>query len=661
MKNVIKRIKDFFNDYIIKYINLAIKYIKKNKYLILKYIHILSMAIPFFVLDLSTRYFGRKINFFKINSLVPNLFTLIWIILIIGICLSFKNNKRKIIYSIFIGISLICFMVNNVYYSVTDSFFDFSLLELASEGSSYLLDAAINANKIIYIVMGIVIIMTAFIVKYIPTIKRNNFRTSIVCFFIFLIMHLFIPTLLGDANLDLSWNTWRNPRNIYISFNDNNKSMSLAGLYEYTFRNFYITYIKEKKTNNEEEKEFLELIYNVEEENYNTKYTGYFENKNVIFLQLEGIDSWLINETDTPTLYSMMNNSFVFNNHYSYYNGGGSTFNSEFAVNTGFLTPISYTQNAYTFNKNVFDYSLAKLFKEKGYSVNAFHMNTSEYYSRGTNYDNWGYDEYYSLKDLDTYEDSTYELDRELILNEFFYEKLVPEEGNFLDYIISFSNHTPFSTEKGVCKKLVYEDVTSGLTEEELATTEIVLPTLTEEECVKRQTKETDYMVNLLLQMLTDKGIIDNTVIVGFTDHYLYTLTDKTILEQYKETDNNLINNTPFFIWSKDMKKVNINEVTSQLNILPTILNLFGMEYHPNYYIGEDALNPNYKGYVFFSDYSWYDGNVYVEGGIITNGKNMNPTSLEEKNYYINHIIRKNDLTLKYNYFKTLRNKNTEI
>lgn len=109
------------------------------------------------------------------------------------------------------------------------------------------------------------------------------------------------------------------------------------------------------------------------------------------------------------------------------------------------------------------------------------------------------------------------------------------------------------------------------------------------------------------------------------------------------------------------MKKTNINEVTSQLNILPTILNLFGMEYHPNYYIGEDALNPGYDGYVFFNDYSWYDGNVYVEGGIITNGKNMDPISLEERNYYINHIIRKNDLTLKYNYFKTLRNKNTQI
>ena len=84
---------------------------------------------------------------------------------------------------------------------------------------------------------------------------------------------------------------------------------------------------------------------------------------------------------------------------------------------------------------------------------------------------------------------------------------------------------------------------------------------------------------------------------------------------------------------------------------------MFGNEYHPNYYIGADALNNNYQGIVFFSDYSWYDGNVYVDGGIVTNNKNINQINLEDKNYYINYLIRKNDLTLKYNYFKTIKNK----
>ena len=637
LKKVQKKVQKFFNKY---------------KYLIKKYIHIIYMPIPFFILDIATRYFGRKINFFKLNALVPNFFTFIWVLLVMGICLSFKNNKRKILYSIFVFIAMIFFLVNNVYYSVTDNFFDFSLVELASEGSSYMLDSLLNANKLIYVILFLVIVMVIFIVKYMPSRKRNNFKIGVSCFLVFMVLHLFIPTLLGNANNELSWNTWRNPRNIYISFNDNNKSMSLSGLYEYTFRNFYVTYIREKKTNNEEEKDFLDVVYNTPEDNYNTKYTGMFKGKNIVLLQLEGIDSWLFNENDTPTLYGMLNNSFVFNNHYSYYNGGGSTFNSEFAVNTGFLTPVSYTQNAYTFNKNAFDYTLAKLFKQDGYSVNAFHMNTSEYYSRGVNYSNWGYDNYYGLKDLNVYENAEYELDRELVLNETFREKLVPEEGNFLDYIISYSNHTPFSSTKGVCKKILELSYTPE---------DVALMSLTEEDCARIQAKETDYMVSLLIELLKEKGVFDNTVFVVFTDHYLYTISDQSILDKYKETDNNLINHTPFFIYCGDMKKTNINQVTSQLNILPTILNLFGLEYHPNYYIGEDALNPNYSGYVFFSDYSWYDGNVYVDGGVVTNGKYMDPVALEEKNYYINYVIKKNDLTLKYNYFKKLRAKNTEI
>ena len=150
-----------------------------------------------------------------------------------------------------------------------------------------------------------------------------------------------------------------------MSFNDNNKSMMVSGVYEYTVRNFYITFIKAKKTTNEEDLTFLEEEYNKEETKETNKYTEKYKDNNLIIVQLEGIDNWLITEEDTPTLYKMMNNSINFTNHYSYYNGGGSTFNSEFAVNTGFITPLSYTQNAYTFNKNTFPYSLAHLFKKR--------------------------------------------------------------------------------------------------------------------------------------------------------------------------------------------------------------------------------------------------------------------------------------------------------
>lgn len=83
---------------------------------------------------------------------------------------------------------------------------------------------------------------------------------------------------------------------------------------------------------------------------------------------------------------------------------------------------------------------------------------------------------------------------------------------------------------------------------------------------------------------------MSNTAIVVFTDHYLYTLSDQTILDKYKETSNNLINHTPFFIYDGKTKKT-VTDVTSQLNILPTILNLYGIDYNSNNYIGTNALS----------------------------------------------------------------------
>ncbi|MGM9881276.1 MAG: LTA synthase family protein [Bacilli bacterium] len=638
--------------------NQAITKIKNSKIIInikkfiKKYYYIITLSIPFILMDIITRIFGIKINFFGLFNIVPSLFTFIWIFLMIGISIFLDNKKGKITYIIFFIISFILFLLNNIYYSMTNTFFDFSLLLLAGEGSSYILDAILNCNILVYILSIIIILTFIVALKYFPKRNKTNLKKIIKVFFAFLIIHTLIPLLLGSPDKELTWSTWRNPRNIYINFNDNNKSMTVAGLYEYSLRNFYITFIKAKKSSNEEDLKFLNETYNIEEENYYNKYTSLFKDKNLLIIQLEGIDDWLLNKEDTPNLYQMMNEGINFTNHYSYYNGGGSTFNSEFAVNTGFITPLSYTQNAYTFNKNSFPYSMANLFKNAGYTVNAFHMNTSEYYSRGTNYKNWGYDNYYGLKDLDTYKDDSYTLDRELILNETFAEKMFSSE-KFLNYIITYSSHLPFSTEKGVCKKLVEEDYLKENNVEELPE-DYSIPVLTEEECARRQVKETDYMISLLKQKLEEKDLLDDTVIVVFTDHYLYTLSDQSVLSKYKETNNNLINHTPFFIWSKDIESKKITEVTSQLNILPTLVNLFGLEYHPNYYIGEDALNPSYNGFVFFNDYSWYDGNVYVDGGTVTNGKYIDSVSLEDKNYYINYLIRKNDLTLKYDYFRQI-------
>ncbi len=598
-------------------------------------------AIPFVFMDAVIRLFAIKVHYFHFLSLIPSIvFTYLWVGLIIHTSLFLKSAIGKTVYSVFFIVYFAVFTTHLIYYPYTGFFFNFSLLNSASEGSSYILDVVKNTDLYIFVILLFTLALGIFTVINLPKRDSNEWKKLGLVVLIFVVARLLTPFLYGSANSGLKWDSWRNPRNVYAQFSDSNKSIKITGLYEYTFRDAYknlFSTSKQKMT--PEDEEFLENAYDDKTVHRENAYTGIFEGKNVIFVQLEGLDSWLLTEEDTPNLYSMLNESFVFSEHYSFYNGGGSTFNSELAAITGFFTPMTYTKNAYLFNDNAFPNSLPRLFRERGYRTNAFHMNTGEFYMRELNYRNWGFDDYCSLIDDSEYSDDSFNLDSELIENEVFYEKMFLGTAPFLHYIITYTPHTPFSldgdTGAFLAKKL-YPDGD--------------YPELDEEGAARLFAGETDRMMGLLMKALEDNGLAENTVIVCFADHYLYTLNDKSILDKYKNTDNNLINKTPFFIWSKGMERVNIDKVNSQIDILPTVLNMFGFDYCNENYIGHDIMSDMYSGYVFFSDYSWYDGVHYVENGEVVNSDEYDPEYIERINDEINLLINKNDMTLKYDF-----------
>ncbi len=612
------------------------------------------MFISLFILDISTRIATASIGFIEYFSYEPNLFSILWILFIVLLTKYLKNVYGKLIYGLFFGFSFVMFLVHNLYYVYFKIFFDFSVLSAASEGSSYLLDTLKDIKLWMYLVMIISVIFMALTFKYFNKNKKSNLRYAIIVSVLFVVFHSMIPVTFGSATTTLEWNAWGNRRNVYNTFNDNNKSMELVGLFEYNFRNLYVTFIRNEDKGDEESLTFLDEIFTEVETPHKNGYTGLFEGKNLILVQLESIDKFLTTPEVMPNLNSLRSHAINFLDHYSFVNGGGSTFNSEFMVNTGYATPYSYNQNAYTFSKNNFDYSLPNLFKSVGYTVNAFHMNSSEYYSRGVNYKNFGYNSYNGLKDMDMYKDNkNYQLDSELILNEEFNAKIFnmenPLNKNFVSYIITYSAHTPFTKNRGVCNMLLTEE---QILDEEYQPSEL--------DCLKIQASETDKMIGLLMDNLKEKGLYDNTVVVLFADHYVYTIGDKTILSSYKDTETNLINHTDLLIWSSDLKRVDVKKTTSQLNILPTLLNLFNLYTHPNYYIGEDALDDSYSGLVFFNDYTWYDGKRYVNAnGEIVKGLNATLDYINQTSEKINNLIKKNDDVLKSNYFKILKNKET--
>ena len=597
----------------------------------------LLCLVPFLLMDLFIRMLTKNVSYSAESiTFTSILFSVLWISLILSLSLCPERKIGRIIYGILFALCFVMFLAQTLYFSRMDFFFGFHLIESAEEGKGDIIDTFANVGFVTHLKYIAVLASGIFAIVKFPKCEKIRWKTLLAILLLFVILHIVMPNLLGRANDSLAWDTWRNPRNVYESFGDSNKNMKICGFYEYTARDFYVTFIRTENEERAEELEFLNTAYGSETPHKKNAYTGIFEGKNVIFLQLEGIDNWLLTKEDMPNLYGMMKNAIVFDNHYSYYSGGGSTFNSELAVTTGFVNPVSYAENPYSFNKNHYPESLPRKLSEMGYRTNAFHMNTGEYYMRGINYKNWGYDKYFSLMDDCAYTDDSYMLDRELVQNPVFYENMFKKGEPFMNYVITFTSHTPFdiTTEHG---KLLAEKVYGK---------ESAIPKMTEEEAVRFMAREADNMIGLMLGALKKEGLYENTVIVAFADHYLYSLYDKTILDKYKTTENNLINNTPFIIWSADMTETHIGKVNSQIDILPTVLNLLGAEYNDESYIGCDIMDESYGGYVFFSDRSWYDGKHYV-----SLDENADSQYISDMNGKINNIIRKNDLTLKYDYF----------
>ena len=83
------------------------------------------MFLPFFVMDLSLRIMGHKIEFYPAYYLQPNLFTIIWVGLFIAVTKYLKGIFGKIFYWLIFIISFIMFLTNAIYYPLTSFYFNF--------------------------------------------------------------------------------------------------------------------------------------------------------------------------------------------------------------------------------------------------------------------------------------------------------------------------------------------------------------------------------------------------------------------------------------------------------------------------------------------------------------------------------------------------------
>ena len=127
---------------------------------------------------------------------------------------------------------------------------------------------------------------------------------------------------------------------------------------------------------------------------------------------------------------------------------------------------------------------------------------------------------------------------------------------------------------------------------------------------------ELDRALEALIAGLEEEGILEDTVIALVGDHYPYTLTIDEIneLSDYERDEVVEVNRSNFILWNSEMETVEVDKVGSEIDVLPTLLNLFGIEYDSRLIVGKDILSDT-PGLAIFSNRSWVsDYGTYNSG-----------------------------------------------
>lgn len=303
------------------------------------------------------------------------------------------------------------------------------------------------------------------------------------------------------------------------------------------------------------------------------EYTGLFAGNNLIYLTAESFSPHFISKEFTPTLYKMIHEGFYFENFYNPY-WELSTTDGEY-VNCLSLVPKSGTYSFKDSCKNALPFALGNQFAKLGYTTRAYHNYVGTYYDRNLTHPNLGY-KFVSMGDGYRETRAWPDSDKEMI--ELTIEDYINNEP-FHAYYMTISGHLPYNfyanamsiRNKDKVEHLPYEEAVQAFFACNL---------------------ELEFAMQYLLEKLQQKGIAQNTVIVLAADHYPYGLKPKQIRDfTGKNLDTTFeLYKSPLIIYKDGMQATKIDKYCSNMDILPTICNLFALNYDSRLFMGSDIL-----------------------------------------------------------------------
>ena len=334
------------------------------------------------------------------------------------------------------------------------------------------------------------------------------------------------------------------------------------------------------------------------------EYTGMFQGYNLIYLTAEGFSPYAVDETLTPTLYRLIHSGFVFDDYYVPL-WATSTSDGEYTNLTGLIPDQQFSMRRSS--EIAMPFSLPSFFALEGVRSYAYHNNTLDYYKRHLSHPNLGYR--WQASSLGNLEESVwggqvFEMEHadywpasDLDMMKATIPQYI-QEDRFHVYYMTVSGHMNYNFNGNRMSYLHREEVAD-------------LPYSNEGKAYIACNIELDLALQYLIEELDAAGKLQNTVICLSADHYPYGMEISNLEELAgKPLENTLdIYRNNLILWNSEMETITIEKPACSLDVLPTLLNLFGFSYDSRLYAGRDILSDS-TPLVIFSDRSFITDRV---------------------------------------------------
>lgn len=383
-------------------------------------------------------------------------------------------------------------------------------------------------------------------------------------------------------------------------------------------------------------------------------YTGIFEGKNLIFITAEAFTAEVIDPELTPTLYRLANEGIKFTDYYQPA-WGASTTSGEFSNLVG-LVPANGGGCMFEPVQQDMFLLIGKQLQKLGYSSAAYHNNDYTFYERQSTHIHLGYDKYIGYGNGMEEGVTGVWPQSDLEMVDFTLPQHLGEQP-FSLYYMSVSGHSVYAVNQNAMSAKNYDKV------KDLPYSEAV-------KCYLACNLELEYALESMVRQLEEAGIADDTVIVIAPDHYPYGLEKSStwgnnldcLSELYGvKCDNRYVReHSALIIWSGSIEDMDLQVDTPvySLDILPTISNLFGVEYDSRLLIGRDVFS-DAEPLVLWPDHSWKTekGTFDTDTGVFTpaEGVEVSESYIQRIKTLVANKITYSQSVQYYDYFHFLK------